>query len=312
MKSLTIAFVTSRNQPMARWFVDSLNQQCRQHSEIRSVRSGPNAVTRIRCFGLDNVEYLAIDFQSTSGIRRYDPKPTVWQGPHRLTRDDWWAMANARNTALALCQTEWIAFLDDRCVLCPGWLDAISRAINDNYAVCGAYEKRHNMKVENGVIVEPGTVSGQDHRLLHIRERGLNVPYACGGEWWFGCSTALPLEWALQINGYDESCDSLGMEDVIFGLQLQNAGYPIRYDPAMMIIEDRTPDHSGPIMKRTDKGTSPNDKSHALLAKLRHLKRSTNLFDLRELRDLACRGEPFPIPTGPTIDWYDGQPLAEM
>ena len=56
----------------------------------------------------------------------------------------------------------------------------------------------------------------------------------------FGCTFALPLEWALQMNGFEEGCDGLSMEDVIFGLMLKNNGFRIDYDPQMRMIEDRT------------------------------------------------------------------------
>ena len=132
------------------------------------------------------------------------------------------------------------------------------------------------------------------------------------GQWFFGCTSAAPLEWALAINGYEERMDGLSFEDVIFGLMLTNAGYPLRYDPRMKIIEDRTPAELGTPPRRTDKGISPNDKSHAALQQFGSLKRAGHQWDLRAVRAKVLAGEPFPIPTGPTTDWYDGQPLAEF
>lgn len=32
----------------------------------------------------------------------------------------------------------------------------------------------------------------------------------------------------------------------------------------------------------------------------------------RRQRAAVQAGQPFPIPTGPTTDWYDGQPIAGM
>ena len=46
----------------------------------------------------------------------------------------------------------------------------------------------------------------------------------CGGGWLFGCTMALPLAWALEVNGFEEGCDSLTGEDYIFGLMLDNSG----------------------------------------------------------------------------------------
>ena len=236
MKSLTIAYITSRSEPMFNWFLDSLSRQV----------------------GKDSAKVIIVDSLKQErpitgdGIVHVEPKPSIWQGKYRITKTDWWAVSNARNTALCLCETDWIAFLDDRCVLMPGWYDCLKQAIRHGYAVCGSYEKRAGMTVESGVIKHGGTVTGEDARIGN--DNGVvRVP---GGEWMFGCNFALPLEWALQVNGVDQTCDGLSMEDAIFGLQLQNNGFPIMYDKRMKIVEDRTPEHCGPVMRREDKGES--------------------------------------------------------
>lgn len=267
--------------------------------------------------GLENSLALGV-WSALIEMRRSEPKPTVWQGKHRLTKDDWWAAANARNTAIALCKTDWIAFVDDRSVLAPTWLEAVVAAMDGNYAVCGPYEKRVGMTVENGYIKNGGIITGQDNRLAYVTQHWtdprhkLTNPYDCPGNWWYGCSTALPLEWALQVGGYDETCDGLSGEDYVFGLMLQNNRFPIKYDTRMAIVEDRTADKLGPTMIRRDKGTSPDDKSHELLNMLRDQREAQHGFDLRKLRAAVLAGNPWPKPWGPTKDFYDGQPLSEM
>jgi hypothetical protein len=247
-------------------------------------------------------------------VTRISPKPTVWQGKHRLTKDDWWAMSNARNTAICYCETQWIAFLDDRCVLMPGWLSAVKDAMRGGYAVCGTYEKVSNLVVLSGRVStydqqrnENGILTGVDSRDFHGQ-----YPVRAPGQWFFGGSVAAPLEWMLNINGYDETCDGLSMEDVICGLMLENNNYPICYDPRMKILEDRTPGVGAHNMIRKDKGVSPNDKSHAMLNMLRGLRRSMHQWDLSEIRQTVLAGGAFPIPEGPKRDWYDGQLLSEM
>jgi hypothetical protein len=123
----------------------------------------------------------------------------------------------------------------------------------------------------------------------------------------------LPLEWCLAVNGFSEDlCDGLGSEDSMFGCTLHNAGFPIRYDPRMMIIEDRTPGEIDGALKRADKGVSPLDKSHAIVRALSTAKTSGNSFDIRNLRDRVLSGEPFPPPSASHFDWFDGQPISEM
>lgn len=306
MKSLTIAYITAREKPEFEWFFSSLLMQMKGTLPIAVIvidtREGERSGLTIERGSLG---HSAIRFPNP--LLHIKPKPTIWQGKHRITKEDWWAASNARNTAICLCKTEWIAFLDDRCVLMPTWLKAIKDAMKYGYAVCGAYEKRHGMTVENGIIKHGGIITGEDTRI-GLNTQAVKAP----GQWFFGCTTALPLEWALAVNGYDETCDGISMEDVIFGLMLQNNGYPIAYDKRMKIVEDRTPDQLGKPMRREDKGISPDDKSHAMLHMLSQAKRATHQWNLSEIREKVLKGEPFPIPTGPTHDWYDGQPIAEF
>lgn len=319
----TIGYVTSRPEPRFDWFFSSLRAQLRPSDELELVivdfyaqpcDSWTSEDVRIRenkvfadayASGLDN---------QTTWVR---PKPTVWAGPHRITNQNWWAAANARNTALCLARGDFWAMVDDRCVLMPTWMEAVRQARQEHYAVCGPYQKRTGITVENGAIKHAGIVTGEDNRLQYVREHydiheHLKNPYSAPGEWLYGCSFGLPTEWALKVNGMDETCDSSSGEDYIFGLMLQNNGYPLYYDTRMMIVEDRTPEFLGPPMIRRDKGQSPNDKSHALLTKLKGQRRAQHPWDLNLLRTSVLSGGQWPHATWPTTDWYDGQQVKDM
>lgn len=291
MKSLTVAYVTSRLDPRIHWFYDSLTRQVGHYL--------PSIIIVDSSHSKEKYPHL----QGYVGqVKHVVPKPTIWQGEHCITRENWWAKSNALNTAICLCETEWIAFVDDRSVLMPGWLDCIHAAMNGNYAVCGRYEKRANMRVENGEIVDAGTLLGSDTRTPGI------YPF----DSWYGGHGALPLEWCLDVQGFPEVCDSLGSEDSMFGVLLRNNGFPVRYNSAMRIIEDRTPGEIDGALKRADKGVSPNDKSHKIVEIFRDKLTSQNSFDIRNLRDRVLAGEPFPPPSASHLDWYDGQPISEM
>jgi hypothetical protein len=191
----------------------------------------------------------------------------------------------------------------------------VQEAIEREYVVCGTYQKVHDLVVENGLVKSFTSLPDRDTRLdysdkywkPHFRRDG---PYKCPGEWTYGCSLALPLEWALRVGGYDELADGSSGEDYIFGLMLENHGFPIYFDPRMKMIEDRTPGQIGPVSMRRDKGVSPNDKSHALLARLRVRKTAELPADLRGIRAMVQAGKPFPAPTSPHLDWYDNQPIS--
>lgn len=304
--NLTIVYITARARPCFNWFADSLTRQIRRDDDIRVIvvdlyASAPDRASDLLACVFDRAKF---------SLSLNEPKPTPWQGRHRQTKENWWAAANARNTGILLCQTEWISFIDDRCVLLPGYLDGIRAAVKENYAVFGSYEKRHSMTVEAGVIKHGGIITGSDMRRAFCEERGVKPPMPAPGEWSFGCSITLPLEWTLQINGFDELCDGLSMEDVIFGLMLQNNGFKLMFDWRMVMVEDRTPEVHEHKMRREDKGKSPLDKSHAALDRLKGLKISTNPWSLRELR--GKKREEWPLPEPEIKDWYDGQPISEF
>jgi len=290
---LTICYVTSRPNNKIEWFFDSLKPQILASDEIDIVVVDLMAHTR------DTTNW-------PSNVKLVEPKPNVWQGRSRVTAKNWWAVSNARNTGLCYCKNEWIVWIDDRCFLAPTWLDAVRHAVYENYAVCGSYEKWWGMEVSGGVITNQGTLSGKDQRASN---RGVQN---CYGQFW-GATYVVPVEWALQINGFEELVDSLGAEDYLFGSMLCNNGFPTKYNPLLKIIEDRTPEEIGPDMLKTDKGVSPNDKSHAALHRFGPLTRTQHPWDLRAIRESVLRGEPFPNTDAfPRHDWYDNQPISAM
>jgi hypothetical protein len=304
---LTLAFITGRHLPQWWWLRDSFAREADRYGL------------------LDMPSLVIVNANARQNSRTFlnqkftPPKPNIWQGQYRVTSRDWWAVSAAQNTAICLCQTEWICFFDDRCVLLPGYLDALEAAMDGNYALAGAYEKRTGMTVEDGVIRHCGIVVAEDGRGETCRLNGWKTPYPCGGEWLFGANFACPLEWLLECNGVPEICDGQSFQDVQLGLLLQHNGHEIRYDPRAKIIEDRSPELCGPTYRREDKGVSPNDKSHALLAKFNNPKAKRAIhtpgweFDIRKVRTDVLAGKPFPVP--PDIefkDWWDGQPIKDF
>jgi cephalosporin hydroxylase len=305
---LTVAYFTGRQQPNFAWFIDSLRNQMETSDRLDVITVDFLNESRL------GTSCSADWSEEIKGIRQLSvpPKPNIWQGKYRITKEDYWAKSNAINTAIVMCETEWLACLDDRCVLMPGWLEAVKRAMAGNYAVCGSYQKRSKMEVENGFIKGYDKLIGEDPRI----KQAPNGIKNCPGGWFFGCSYAAPLEWLLQVNGAEEGMDSLSMEDCILGQMLKNNGFQMNFDPQMRMIEDRTEGELssghdvGGNLKRMDKGISPNDKSHAALERFGKLKRTEFTPDLRNLREQKIM--PVPDISVRYADWYDDQDIRTL
>ena len=128
----------------------------------------------------------------------------------------------------------------------------------------------------------------------------------------YGCTLALPLDWCLEANGFEEGCDGLSGEDYIFGFMLENNGHRIDFDPGLFVSLERSSSHRN-MYVRVDKGVSPKDKSHAAIARFGKRKRTEFTADLRSLRNQLARGGGFPIPDpkGDYRDWFDGSAIRE-
>lgn len=314
-ESLTIGYITSRPEPNIHWFFASLRRQMKPDDNVRIIvvdffsqacddwtQSDVNAR---QC----DIFQAAEDYELMDNTSVVPPKPTVWQGPSRVTKINWWAMSNSRNTALCLCQTPWVAFCDDRTVLAPTWLEAIERGMVGNYAVAGAYKKHWGMRVEGGVVTGYDKLDGVDHRLALANGK----PLKCAGSWLYGFA-AYPLEWGLQANGYEELLDGMSFEDVIFGLVLENNGRKFCYDPDMLAFQDRTPGQIGRAFRREDKGPvgTIHDKSHESLRRFATKKRAQHPWDFVEIRKALQRGEGWPsVDKFPKTDWFDGTLIAD-
>lgn len=284
----TIVYITGRREPHVDWMAGDLQRQIQSGDELHLVV--------VDTFGRSLAE-LDIPQTLFKDVVVSRPKPNIWQGPHRIMTVDWWANSNARNTGIVLCQTDYVVFLDDRCRLGARWLDTVRRGEQDRGAVIvGAYEKLENGKV---------TV---DHRLRQCPEGKPN----CGGGWLYGCTLALPLEWCLETNGFEEGCDGLSGEDYIFGFMLENNGHRIDFRPPLFVQLERSSAHANTYV-RVDKGVSPRDKSHAALERFKPRKRTEFTPDLRLLREQLGQGGSFPIPDprADHRDWYDGTRIGE-
>jgi hypothetical protein len=303
--SLTIAYITARkDSKFDEWFLPSLSRQIGRDEDIKIIKIDRYASDHWNTYPQD--PRLSVSFNL--------PKPNVWSGQHKLTSIDWFSVASSRNSALCLCKTSHIAYVDDLSVLQPGWLNAVMEAAEkDDTITCGAYQKVRNLKVENGIAVSYDEWPGGIDNRMQISNQTV-AP--CTGQWLYGCSLVAPVEALLSVDGWPESiCDGLGFEDCGLGLVLQNAGYKFIFDKRMMTLESDEHHFMEEPMKRSDHGVSPNDKSHAALNIFLQSKTFDNGFGeggIRALRERILAGEPFPIQKNPCHEWFTGKHLSEL
>lgn len=325
--TLTIAWMTSRKDAQWEWFSDSLHNQCGgmyDNLRVIAVDYWANPFGGTPENHEDRRAYILNGLRAPGELFKWVcPKPTAWQGKFRQTKEDWFAAANARNTAIALCETEWIAFVDDLSVLMPGWLTEALAAMQYSKAVtCGSYRKIKDMMVINGEVMdgwkphtnEAGTDLGIDSRLKHFGRQ--NTDWVASGSYLFGCSVVAPVEAFLSVNGWDERCDGLGFEDACTGVNLQRKGWKFRYAPKLLTFESEERHHTEGQFKRSDYGISPKDKSHEILRMCQtgdgwSNSQTFGSGDLRFLRS-QCAVRGFPAPPKDMREWYTSKLLCEL
>lgn len=305
MEALTIAYITNRKDCRIEWFYEAI---------LRQSNGNPPKIIVVDFWKEERDITQGIWRRISQETKHVEPKPNVWNGKHRLTKENWFAASSTRNTALCLCDTSHIAYIDDLSVPVDGWLAFAYQAITQSPKVyLGSYKKVKNLVVENGVPISydeyPG---GRDSRWYFGSDTG---PVNCSGEYLYGCSLIAPVDMLLAVGGWPEYADGLSFEDVLLGLALEGCKYKFAYCRQLLTLESEELHHAEPPFIRRDKGVSPNDKSHAAL---NIVKNGTRYFEnyyeggIRRMREQVLSGQPFPIQQNPKHDWYDSQPLSEM
>ena len=311
----SIAHITNRKIACHDWFCDGL---------VKQVGSGewPEIIFIDSVLWQDPIGRKKELLDTVAGRFKYrhePPKPTVWQGPTRLTTQDYFAASNARNTGICLASTPYIMFVDDLSVLGPQWLSNVRHAAEGKYCVAGSYRKSFDMVVEGGELkshrpnIQEGTGRdlGLDSRCGVGRDTGI---VKVDGGLLYGCSCGFSIDTLLQVNGFDEIHDSSGAEDYSLGITLQKWGHQLWFNRNVFSCESEELHGQHPVMKRIIKPGNP-DASHVILNRLKADPRPRtygNFFELRDLRNSVLAGNPFPVPTKPSHHWFDNADLRTM
>lgn len=310
---ISIIYLTSRKQSCVEWFVDSLYQQLSEHidTEIQLVFVD----TRLWYDGEARKQEFADAVNGRFDFVHTPPKDTVWQGPKRLTTQDYFCASSARNTGCMYAKHDYLLFVDDLSVLMPGWLTNALHAAANRYIVCGAYKKVKSLNIENGTVVSYDAFAGGiDSRWSMGSPYGI-VPWT--GSALYGCSFGCPTEGFLAVNGFDELLDGQAGEDYDFGIRIERAGYKVFYNRNMLTLESEELHGQLPVMKRIIKVKEGSPDASVIclnraVNETQRIRTMQEYYDLRSERERVLAGEQPTFIKAPEHHWYDGQPLCEM
>lgn len=277
-------------------------------------------------------EELSSAVKGRFAYQHVEPKPSLWQGPHRLTKSDCFDLNSARNTGICLAKYDHIVLLDDCLAADEDWLKYHLQAANKSILV-GTFESVLDCKLLNGKIVSYNNLkyaAEQDHRVQVLGD--IPFPAKCSGGWTYGLNFSFPLSTALELNGFDEMYSGAGgCDDVDFGVRAERFGTPIYFHVGCKVYQLMESHKAvcgvaggaskalGEVEKKHKEWLLKDGKMHfaneRLIEKLfEQPLRYKSLYspNMRYLRSLVQAGKPFPVPTGPKKDWRDGQPLQDM
>lgn len=232
---ITIAYFTCRKDPKIEWFFKSLNREIKGDWSIIKIIIIDYWIQ----YDSDRYEEIKQHWGNyTSNVVHISPKPCPIQGKYKVSKNEYFAASNARNTAFMYCDTNYLVCIDDLSVLKEGWITDVLWAQKNNYVIYGSYAKVKNLSCNNdgSYTFDQDSIqldSRYNSNILNSKE-----PTKVAGSWLFGCSFGLPLSLAFTVDGFDESCDGQGAEDYDFGIRIGRLTNDIYYSKSMFTYED--------------------------------------------------------------------------
>lgn len=316
--NITVALITIRSQPRFEWFFEGLGRQTLKPAELVIVDDRQSLERYME------VQALAAKY----GIRMSwygKSKPSRWTGKRP-------ALCNARNTALAVMNTPYVAFHDDNGISDPNWVRRHLMWSNYGMSCGGTWFTFQHGTVQNGRMVgDPGPYGWE------ARKRLGNGVMAAPSDWLHGGNMGFLLEAALAVNGFDEDYDGeQGCDDCDFGIRLRRAGYKNVFDPDCVVFysldshaltQNEVPADKPDKAKLARDSMAREPKKKMLVDGKLHFSneyltqclnqglrptRANPHFDLAWLREHWKTTYKVEAPLGPEKDWRDDQLISEM
>jgi glycosyl transferase family 7 (putative galactosyltransferase) len=349
MIPLTIVYCTNRVQPHFQWFVDAICNQAdfdqRRHLQVIFIDGqlwSPTAKERYdgRNLNFDKPIWhdtdrrleLELVVNNRLDYLHIPPLPSVYQGPFRLTKSDWFSASNTRNSGFVVAKYPYCIFIDDLTVPGTIWLAQALHAAQHGYCVAGMYKKVRKLLVANGIAVSYEEFpEGRDSRWEYGSDAGI-------GPWdgsIFGCSFGVTLESALKIDGFEMACCGSGNEDSDFGIRLRRSGVKVMLNRNLFTMESEEDHHTQEFKSMATRDRRavikenlptayesyqiPNQaekymSDHVLINRVVNEARIVPILpqNLRGMREKWLGTGLVDVPTGPKYDWRDNTPLSEL
>lgn len=349
MTPLTIIYCTSRRTPQWTWFVDAICRQAdfdqRRHLQIVFVDGNlwdlkmpvdprPSEIKLADPLFHDTDRRLELELIVNNRLdyQHIPPLPTVYQGPFRLTKADWFCASNTRNTGFVAAKYGYVLMIDDLSLPGPGWLDQGLHAAHHGYPVAGMYKKVKKLVVNDGLVESfEEFPEGVDSRWGYGSPNGIV-------EWdgsIYGCSFGVPLAKALDIDGFEMACCGAGGEDYDFGIRLRRSGAKVMLNQNLFTMESEEGHHVQETMSmrarerrhvtrenlpaayesyQHARADERHMSDHVLLNRVLNEARVTPILpqNLRGQRDKFLHTGYVDVPTGPVCDWRDNSPLSDI
>ena len=211
---MSVVCVTKRQFPYIEWSLKCLGEQTYPHSDFEYIIV--DGLWHRRKGEYERIaKEMGVDFK----VLHIPDKPNRWNGQRP-------AIANARNTGLIFADKEskYILHHDDCCKFGNDWIQRHVNWLESGYFCAGSWVGYKGIDSNGkGIIGDLGL----EYRAAHVMR-----PCIMSATWFYCQNSSYPLEWALDINAFDEMYDGeMGQEDISLGIRLERNGHQMIFDP---------------------------------------------------------------------------------